>query len=527
MAIKNENISKGDPKKKANEGYINALYQEKYGRDATPAELEQFKGKTVKDTANLILGPDSPYSLNNKAIGDADPTKKANDGFINSLYQEQYGRDATTEELSQYSGKTVRDASNLILGQNKSPFTGPISTNNNVNDDTTTSGKSSYGSWLESTGKVGQKGQLPQQDSMGRWRWINEDGSVFEQPGFSLQEGEDGWGYLGEHTPDEFTSAQETFNTKTLKDLQSEFDDLSSLEKKEYIDKAHKEMSQNFMVGLAQGQSDTISNLGIALETYATNMKLEDQQMDSEVQNTIDAMEASGLTFTGKARAELGDYNSAVGTMTSADRAKVLQNIQELKAIRSGEIGAGSGVETDLAMPRPAGIDDDVNPATGEAWTDEEKNAAWDKMFASDEWTEWNDRIESKTAMDQDPTQMTGLAGQGTYGIDQQLNRMSGARGLEGKVWNRNRQIQESSMRGFSNQVKGIVTPFEKMYGSAGLAGLQGPTLGGQSIYGGLSGNVFGSGQGDYQTGLGINVGNQAGNAIDQWAPTINTSSFF
>ena len=55
------NISKADPNA-ANSGYINALYQEKFRRDATQAELDKFTTNTVKDASNLILGQDmSPF----------------------------------------------------------------------------------------------------------------------------------------------------------------------------------------------------------------------------------------------------------------------------------------------------------------------------------------------------------------------------------------------------------------------------------------------------------------------------------
>jgi len=58
-----DNIANADPNASANYGIINAIYQEKYGRDATQAELDRFVNMPVSDVANIILGPaDSPFS---------------------------------------------------------------------------------------------------------------------------------------------------------------------------------------------------------------------------------------------------------------------------------------------------------------------------------------------------------------------------------------------------------------------------------------------------------------------------------
>jgi len=55
-----------DPLAKANSSYINALYQFNFGRNATAAEVAKFSGRTVKDAANLVLGAKSPF-VNYKA----------------------------------------------------------------------------------------------------------------------------------------------------------------------------------------------------------------------------------------------------------------------------------------------------------------------------------------------------------------------------------------------------------------------------------------------------------------------------
>ena len=58
-----DNIANADPNASAKYGIINAIYQEKYGRDATQAELDRFVNMPVSDVANIILGQaDSPFS---------------------------------------------------------------------------------------------------------------------------------------------------------------------------------------------------------------------------------------------------------------------------------------------------------------------------------------------------------------------------------------------------------------------------------------------------------------------------------
>ncbi len=62
MALKNQNIAKANPSSIANRAFIDALYKERYGRYATNAEYEKFKNSTVKDASNIILGQkDSPF----------------------------------------------------------------------------------------------------------------------------------------------------------------------------------------------------------------------------------------------------------------------------------------------------------------------------------------------------------------------------------------------------------------------------------------------------------------------------------
>lgn len=63
MALKNANIAKAKPSSISNRAFIDALYKEKYGRYATNTEYERFKSSTVKDASNVILGQkESPFA---------------------------------------------------------------------------------------------------------------------------------------------------------------------------------------------------------------------------------------------------------------------------------------------------------------------------------------------------------------------------------------------------------------------------------------------------------------------------------
>lgn len=63
MALKNQNIASANPASTVNRAFIDALYKEKYGRYATDAEYNKFKSNTVKDASNIILGQElSPFT---------------------------------------------------------------------------------------------------------------------------------------------------------------------------------------------------------------------------------------------------------------------------------------------------------------------------------------------------------------------------------------------------------------------------------------------------------------------------------
>jgi len=112
MAINNKNIAKANPGAIASDGFINALYQEAYQRDATLNELAKFNTRTVKDASNIILGAkNSPFS--NKSNNKPKPTsenkpmltmKEANDPkyWKNGIYVGHNNQENKTEEATLY-----------------------------------------------------------------------------------------------------------------------------------------------------------------------------------------------------------------------------------------------------------------------------------------------------------------------------------------------------------------------------------------------------------------------------------------
>jgi hypothetical protein len=351
-------------------------------------------------------------------------------------------------------------------------------------------------------------GQIPKSDGKGHFSWIKEDGSVYAQPGYALDEGKTGWEYLGEHRPDEFSSAEALYKTQPMMD--QSFDTMTDAQKKAFIDQAHKDLDQRFITDLAQGQTDTLGDMVSALKNYKDTMEAENWNMHQDVQNTISALEESGMTFTGQGREKLGDWYAAGGVMSDQDRAKILENITNINAIRTGAIGEGATMAAGT-MPKPTTDFNANNPQTGKPWTEDEKNAVWAAFMATPEWKAWSDDVTAKMGT----SSQTGVAGTGTYGLTDQLNRFAGARGLEGSVLRSNRNIQESSRRGFNALIKQYGVNAEKGMGTAGLTGFTGPTIGGTSIFNPAQ-NVFGTGQGAFQTNLGTQAGNAYGNAVNQ-----------
>jgi hypothetical protein len=364
------------------------------------------------------------------------------------------------------------------------------------------------------TGNGSKFGELPKSDGKGHYSWIKEDGSVYAQPGYALDEGKTGWEYLGDHRADEFSSAEALYKTQPMMD--QSFDTMTDAQKKAFIDQAHKDLDQRFITDLAQGQTDTLGDMVSALKNYKDTMQAENWNMHEDVKNTIDALESSGMSFTGKGREKLGDWYAAGGILSAPDRAKILENITNINAIRNGAIGEGATM-TAGTMPKPKVDFTQNNPQTGKPWSEDEINATWAAFMATPEWKGWSDEVTARMGTSAD----TGVAGTGTYGLSDQLNRFAGTRALEGSVMQQNRNIMESSRRNFNNNIKTFGTAAEKTLGTGGLAGFTGPTIGGVSIFNPAK-NVFGTAQGGFQTNLGTQAGTAYGNAVNQQAYNFN-----
>jgi hypothetical protein len=84
----------------------------------------QLRVNTTPSGGTPITGytPANQYQFKNPGIATANPGVVAHSNYINALYQEMYNRPATQAELNKFKGYTVKDAANLILGQDKSPF---------------------------------------------------------------------------------------------------------------------------------------------------------------------------------------------------------------------------------------------------------------------------------------------------------------------------------------------------------------------------------------------------------------------
>ena len=75
-------------------------------------------GSTALDSSGKTAGG---YTLKIKGIANANPGVVANDAFISAVFQEIYGRNASKAELAQWRGKKVKDVAAAVMG-NKSPW---------------------------------------------------------------------------------------------------------------------------------------------------------------------------------------------------------------------------------------------------------------------------------------------------------------------------------------------------------------------------------------------------------------------
>lgn len=362
---------------------------------------------------------------------------------------------------------------------------------------------------------TGKFGELPKKDSHGHYSWIDETGQRQTQDGFELGDGETGWEYLGKHSMKDFAAGEALFQADPPP---KPIDQMDDFEKQEYLDQAHKEISQNFLRAVKEGQQDTIYQMGSALSNYKQTMDQENMDMDQDVRDTINAMEASGLSFTGKAKEELGDFGAASGVLAPGERDQILKNIAAINEIRKGDVALNGEGVSDLERPKPDGIDD---PSLTEA----EKDQKWKDFFETDTWKNYVDKL--NTASGNDPNE-TGASGTGTYGLGDQMNRLANTRAYEGNVMKKHRLIQEGSRSSFNNQIQSLGTQAESSLGSNNLTGLTMPTIGGKSIYNpaksvlGTEQSSYLGGGGNYGQGVYGRAGELAGNDAEQYSYTFN-----
>jgi hypothetical protein len=87
MATRLENIAAANPGVGANDAFIQAVYLEAFNRNATPAELQRFRGTRVKDVANIVLRDRSPFASQNIApVSQPAPAPQTAEDIVNQLF---------------------------------------------------------------------------------------------------------------------------------------------------------------------------------------------------------------------------------------------------------------------------------------------------------------------------------------------------------------------------------------------------------------------------------------------------------
>lgn len=171
-------------------------------------------------------------------------------------------------------------------------------------------------------------------------------------------------------------------------------------------------------------------------------------------------------------------------------------------------------------MPQPPGINGPIDPATGQAWTQDGKDKAWQDFYNSPTWLDYQKKV---TAISSDPSG-TGISGTGTYGTNVNLDPYAGT-GLDsamaqGSVF-RNQygtgrtQIAESARTSLNSRARELGTTAERLLGSGNLGALAYPTVGGHSIINPATG-VLGSSQAGFQTNQASKAGSLYGDAMGQ-----------
>ena len=140
---------------------------------------------TVSSSSSGSSGSSGSSSNSNMDnIANANPSEKANKAFVDALFQEKYNRNATSAEVTKFKKNTVKDASNLVLGQADSPFRDTATTNPVPIE--------------EATGEITQK----QIDDLNVA--VEREGTEAEEPGdkANIEFAEENLGYVRPETPE-------------------------------------------------------------------------------------------------------------------------------------------------------------------------------------------------------------------------------------------------------------------------------------------------------------------------------------
>lgn len=262
----------------------------------------------------------NPTQINTIAQTNQDLT--SNDGFINALYQEKYKRDATQAELDRFKGYSVRDATNIILGQELSPFS-----------DKTKAVKSEEDIKKEEEEKIKAKEE--------------EDKKTLEESYAIIDKAVE----LGQISPDTAFLYKTVVNN--YKGVEVNFDEIIN----ELNDIKEKVISPEYEQLVTEALADVTSSKNLIQERRKTALEEEQAVQKSELEQTQGAFETAGLSFSGEAGEVLGQKSAlspnkvnkdlGEGTLgayqrriSSSSQAEFLNNLRNLTRTSEGLIGS-------------------------------------------------------------------------------------------------------------------------------------------------------------------------------------------
>lgn len=285
------------------------------GKDATPS------GATPTKTT---------IDLKNQGIADANPAAVANKNYINALYKEAYNRDATQRELDRFDGSTVKDAANIILGAEKSPFFGTATA-----DATPTSGQATLTSPDGSQKTVVNVGS-DDAAKLQKDGWsIGDTGKTVVSVGDALGGGDpaDGGTKEAPFSPEDKAKEADDAEKKRAEALKNALAMIDASNLPDELKSMYKMVVQNYPEGVEVNPQEILSAFNKikdeTIDPYFKNLvsqatadmqnqftSLEQQralELEQEralagrsIRQASEGLEQSGMTFTGKAIEQLG-----------------------------------------------------------------------------------------------------------------------------------------------------------------------------------------------------------------------------